>query len=336
MDIINKFSSEARKVSEDELSIIIVDDMHFSRAVIRQTLSEFGYSDIRVASSGAEVLRMLDMRAADVLLADWVMPEMNGLELTEKVRALGDEFNWYTSIILFTTKDGATAIGEAFSHGVDDYINKPVNSFELLARVYSAGRIAKIQNKLLLQSQALENLQVHQETLITLDLLTGLPNRHEFRRRLDNSIKQAASRGGSFCVAVLQVSNLEEINDQYGHEVGDQVLMSVSRKLKRQLRPLDFVGRYKGDRFVIILHNDMVVLHGAKILRRIVNTITAKPIASSSGLLDVAIGVGALTGSDKKSPGTPKKVERHLKSALEKANSKGPNSITLLQTSPQE
>ncbi len=333
MDIINKFSSEARKVSEDELSIIIVDDMHFSRAVIRQTLSEFGYSDIRVASSGAEVLRMLDMRAADVLLADWVMPEMNGLELTGSVRELGKSRHWYTSIILFTTKEGTNAIGEAFSHGVDDYINKPVNSFELLARVYSAGRVAKLQNKLLQQSEALHNLQSHQETLITLDLLTGLPNKHEFRKRLDNSIKQSNTRGGSFCVAVIKVANLEDINDHFGHEVGDQILMSVSRKLRRQIRPLDFLGRYKGDRFAIILHNDMAVLHGAKILRRIVQNITAKPIASSSGLLDISVSVGALTGSNKKSPGTPRKIEKHLANALQKAAQKGQNAITLLQSS---
>lgn len=330
MDIRNKFTANDVSSKTDNLSIIIVDDMHFSRAVIRQALSEYGYSDIRLASSGHEVLKMMEMRAADVLLADWVMPQMNGLDLTEIIRERGQEENWYTSVILFTTKTGPEALSEAFGRGVDDFINKPVKPFELLARVYSAGRVSQLQNRLLLQANSLHTFQAHQESLITLDLLTGLPNKSKYREQLKNALKQTTSRGGGFCAILIALENLETINDQHGHEVGDQALISLTRKLKNLFRPTDFIARYKNGTFAIILQNEFATMHSANILRRVVRGATRRPFASSSGLLKIALSVGAIVNNDKGPNISSRELDSHLAAALLKARNKGSGSIVVI------
>ncbi len=277
----------------EALSLIIVDDMHFSRAVIEQALRQAGYDDIRVAASGNEVLEMLDHRVADVLLADWVMPEMSGLELTEAVREKGEQQDWYTSIILFTSKEGEEAMREAFRCGIDDFINKPVQPYELLARVYSAGRKARLHNELLTQSMALRTIQAHQEPLITQDLLTGLNNRRQLRQHLQATLQQTRSRGGSSCLAIIDIDNLGEINEEYGHEAGDQVLITLANRLKRQLRPLDFVSRHRGGAYAVVLHSENAVLSYERILQRILDTLAHRAVPSSAGLLRVTCSAGA-------------------------------------------
>lgn len=277
----------------EALSIIIVDDMHFSRAVIEQALKQAGYDDIRVASSGDEVLDMLEQRVADVLLADWVMPGMSGLELTEAVRQKGETQDWYTSIILFTAKEGEAAVEEAFRRGIDDFINKPVRPYELLARVYSAGRIARLHNELLTQSMALRTIHAHQEPLITQDLLTGLNNRRQLRQHLQASLRQTQTRGGSNCLAIIDIDNLAEVNDEYGHEAGDQVLITLANRLKRQLRPLDFISRHQGGAYAVVLHSENAVLSYERILRRLLDTLSQRAVPSPAGLLQISCSAGA-------------------------------------------
>ena len=172
-----------------DLSIIVVDDMQFSRAVLKQALQKNGYTDLRLAESAQACLKMLDERSADVVLADWVMPEMNGLDLTEAIRHMDEERNRYTSIILFTGREGNEAMQEAFERGIDDYLTKPVDEKELAARVFAAGRIATLQNTLLETASALSAANAHLEELATTDSLTGLGN----RRYLTSSWKTTCS-----------------------------------------------------------------------------------------------------------------------------------------------
>src|SRR5690606_16282675 len=99
------------------LSILVVDDAKFSSAIIGRALTNAGYQDGRFASSAAEALRQLEIRPAGVLLADWLMPEMDGLELTAQVRLLDESADHYTYIILLTGKEGDNVLAEAFDRG---------------------------------------------------------------------------------------------------------------------------------------------------------------------------------------------------------------------------
>jgi diguanylate cyclase (GGDEF)-like protein len=310
----------------EELSIIVVDDMHYSRTVIEQTLREAGYDDVRTASCGEEVLEMLNRRAADVLLADWVMPGMNGLELTSEIRRKGQQEGWYTSIILFSAKEGETAFEEAFRRGIDDFIHKPVRPFELLARVYAAGRTSRLHNELLTQSQALQVIQSHQEPLITQDLLTGLNNRRQLRQHLQATLMQTRNRGGSSCLAIFDIDHLADINNTHGHETGDQVLIATARRLKRQLRPLDFIARHQGDAFALVLHSENALLSYERILGRLQENLNHRPVPVEAGLINVTCSVGAWCCSQDNAPHSARDFEQLALQAMHNNNGSEPAS----------
>ena len=118
-----------------DLPIMIVDDAKFSGAVIGRTLKNAGFKDLRTTSSAKQALSMLESRPVSVLLADWLMPEMDGLELASKVRQLDEATNHFTYIILLTAKEGDQALYQAFDQGVDDFINKSVMNQQLLPRI---------------------------------------------------------------------------------------------------------------------------------------------------------------------------------------------------------
>ena len=103
-----------------DLPIMIVDDAKFSGAVIGRTLKAAGFKDIRTASSAQQGLAMLESRPVNVLIADWLMPEMDGLELAGRVRQLDEATNHFTYIMLLTAKEGDQALRQAFDQGVDD------------------------------------------------------------------------------------------------------------------------------------------------------------------------------------------------------------------------
>jgi len=109
------------------LSIIIADDIELTCLMIQSSLQKAGYRDTRLASGPDEMLQLIEERPADIALLDWVMPKMNGLSLSTRIREIDDENNHYTSIIMLTAKEGIENLVKAFGQGVDDYLNKPIN-----------------------------------------------------------------------------------------------------------------------------------------------------------------------------------------------------------------
>src|SRR5690606_37699196 len=107
-----------------QLSILVVDDARFSSALIGRTLAQAGYRDVRFAASAEQALEQIEARPASVLLADWLMPDIDGLQLTARVRQLDEMSDHYTYVMLLTGREGESALGEAFDCGVDDFISK--------------------------------------------------------------------------------------------------------------------------------------------------------------------------------------------------------------------
>ncbi|SEP00298.1 response regulator [Aquisalimonas asiatica] len=119
----------------EPVSIVVVDDAKFTLEMLRRVLETTGYTDIRIARSAAEALAMLGERQADILLADWLMPEMDGLGLTREVRAQDAGSGHRTSIILLSGKEEAGALTEAYASGVDHFVTKSPDSEALLEAV---------------------------------------------------------------------------------------------------------------------------------------------------------------------------------------------------------
>lgn len=274
---------------QEELSILVVDDMKFNCEFIRRVLGNAGYSDIRVARSALDALEQLQQRRVDVLLADWVMPEMDGLTLTNRVRQLDEEANHYTCILLLTARDDMDSVIEAFERGVDDYLTKPPNPQELAARIHAAGRIAIMHNNLLDAMAGMER-QYHQ--YVTIDALTGLGNRLEALRRLDEWLRLVDSRGGGICCGVLRIHRAEALRQQYGNAGYDELLTLAAKRLKRAVRPNDLVARLDETDFAIGMYYADEELIKVRNLKRILQGMNMRPLKSSLGYVSLTGALG--------------------------------------------
>ncbi len=315
------------QMSNKNVSIIIVDDMQFSRVVVQAALKKAGFSNIRVASSAQLALNMMDEQHADVVLADWVMPEMDGLELTDIIRQRDEERGTYTAIILFTAQEGIEPLVEAFDRGVDDYISKPPNPRELAARVNAAARIAALQNDLLETSQQLEDTVKHLEEMALTDPLTGVGNRRLLSRQLEYHLLDASARKGGVCFVMLDIDHFKKVNDTYGHDVGDEILVGFTRRIRRTVRPTDLVARMGGEEFGVIMHYTRADNFRHSTLERLLASINQRPFKTSVGDLNITASIGVCFY---KGEGEQPSVQNLIKCADEKlyeAKSNGRNQI---------
>lgn len=275
-------------ISKD-LSILVVDDMKFNCAFISKVLHEAGYADIRIANTAAEALQQLQQRDADVVLADWIMPEMDGLEMTDCIRQIDEEKNHYTAVILLTAKDTMNDLTMAFDRGVDDYLVKPPNQQELAARIYAAGRIASMHNNLL---DSMASLRAEMSKNVTRDALTRLGNKRELETRVDELIRQCRSRGGVAVCLAVQINEYPKLLQQAGQGAAHEVVRSVATRLGRSIRPTDILTRIDDDTFMIAMHYPDAEHVRPKIFRRILLAINMRPIKSSMGFLNISVAIG--------------------------------------------
>jgi len=275
--------------NREELSIVVVDDMKFSYEYIKRALGKEGYEDIRVAGSAPEALELLQQRPTDVLLADWVMPEMDGLALTDRIRQIDEENNHYTYVVLLTAKEDTDSLIEAFERGVDDFLTKPPDRKELAARIHAAGRIANMQNGLL---DTIESMRRDTEKHITIDALTGLGNRLDAERRFDELLHLVVTRGGAVCCGYLSMQHKESMLEQYGEQACEEVLIGIARRLRRMVRPGDIVARLSDHEFVVgMYYLDDRQIRG-KTFKRVMQAVNLRPIKTVNGFVTVTGGMG--------------------------------------------
>lgn len=280
-------------ISYKDSSILIVDDLQFSRAVVKSTLSKAGFTNLRMADSAQQALEMLSKESTDIVIADWLMPEMDGLELTDRIRNQDEENNSYTGIILFTAQEGLSHMEEAFNRGVDDYLTKPPNPREMIARIISVARINQLQNMLLESSQELSQMVKHLKEVALSDPLTGIGNRRLLLKELDAHLLSASSRKSGVCYAKVDIDHLQQVNDTYGPETGDELLVAFTRRLRRCVRPTDLVTRIDDDEFGVIMHYTHHEQFKLSALERIISTINSRSINTSVGPLDITVSIGA-------------------------------------------
>ena len=302
-----------------QLSIMVVDDTKFSSAVIGHALSQAGYTDIRFASSATAALAMHEERAASVLVADWLMPEMDGLQLTTRIRQHDRQTDHYTYVMLLTAREGDNVFGEAFGRGVDDFISKSVMNEQLLPRIHAAGRITQLINRLLDENQLLvsKNAQLEEHNLV--DRLTVLGNRRYLLQRLTDAMQRVDTRGGFCTLLVLGIQNLEELGRRYSETLQEELLKSIARRLQRLVRPTDVVARIGTSTFAICTLGEDIDECGPNSFRRLHDGLNLKAFDTSEGYLSVRAGISLTTLSRNNTTTTAdnilNKVEQHLEQA---------------------
>jgi len=226
-----------------KLPVLVVDDSPFSRKLLERALSGDSYS-LLFAEDGNGALQLFKEHRPAIVITDWMLPDSTGPELCQRIRTESPDS--YTYIILLTSMTEKEDIVKGLSSGADDYLTKPFDRGELLARIGVGRRMIDLhreidaKNKLLLE-------------MAHTDSLTGLPNRRAIEEWAKRQLRGAARHGYSLWVVLADLDGFKNINDSYGHEAGDQVLCGVARILKEHTRASDLSGRMGGDEFLLVM-----------------------------------------------------------------------------------
>jgi two-component system cell cycle response regulator len=225
------------------LRVLIADDDPVSRRLLQVTLSNFGYETV-MATDGAEALNLAEQENSPRLVVlDWVMPEMDGVEVCRRIRRFRQEGYFY--IILLTVKGRQKEIVEGLDAGADDYITKPFDLPELKARLRAGRRILELQEQLFSSRDQLRFEASH-------DAQTGLYNHGAIVEILRKEVSRAQREKTHLGVIMMDLDRFKSVNDQHGHMAGDAVLKEVARRLQSSVRAYDSVGRFGGEEFIVV------------------------------------------------------------------------------------
>jgi diguanylate cyclase (GGDEF)-like protein len=223
--------------------ILVVDDNQDNIEIIAARLRYRGY-DIIEASDGAQALALVQETAPDLILLDIMLPDIDGYEISRRIK--GSESLPFIPIILVTARDSTQDKVAGLDAGADDYLTKPINFPELEARVRSMLRIKRLQDELEEKNRELERLSIS-------DGLTGLYNHRHIHGLLGEEFDRTERTNDKLSVAMFDLDRFKAVNDTFGHQAGDRVLVEMAEILRESARDIDRLGRYGGEEFMALL-----------------------------------------------------------------------------------
>lgn len=263
------------------MKILIAEDDTTSRLLFGATLRKLGYA-VTAVENGRKAWDAWKQNEYSLLISDWMMPDIDGLELCKMIRA--EPSLQYTYIILLTALDGKGSYLEGMDAGADDFITKPFDEEQLAARLRVAERILALHKQLHMQA--------------THDRLTGVWNRAAVMDCLERELERAARQGHCLGIVLADLDHFKRINDTYGHPAGDMVLREAVRRMRLALRPYDRIGRYGGEEFLIAAPG-CTLSEAIALAERIRDSISAGPVDSHSGAIHMTASLGVAVGGDR-------------------------------------
>lgn len=252
--------SEEQPALYPPMRVMLVEDDPTTRLMVQAVLSGMVGKEVYTAGNGREALALALEVMPQIVVSDWLMPVMDGMEFCRALRAT--EWGQSMYVIMLTGVDAEEEIVQAFEAGVDDYVTKPVNVRALRARMRAALHYVQLleawerdraQLKQFAAELAITNRKLEHYALT--DLLTGLPNRRAGMEMLNQSWSAAGRSGQGVAVMMLDIDRFKSVNDTHGHAVGDKVLAEVGRLIRATARRDDFVCRMGGEEFLVICQN---------------------------------------------------------------------------------
>ena len=300
-------------------TVLIADDSLVVRAVVRSRLEESGYSVIE-AEDGERAIARCRQSPPDVVLLDVEMPGLDGHEVLAQLK-LDDKLK-DIPVVFLTGRTSMDDVLTGLRGGAHDYLKKPFEPAELVARVAAAAHVKKLQDRLHVRNAQLEEMS-------RTDMLTGLYNRRHLEEQLARQHGAARRGRQQLSVILLDIDHFKRVNDTYGHSAGDRVLCSFASRMIRELRVGDTAGRWGGEEFLVILPSTGVE-GAAHVAERIREVTSATPTSSEGRDIFVTVSGGCVTG-----PGaSPDELVSAADAQLYEAKRSGRNRIVVANLVP--
>jgi two-component system cell cycle response regulator len=288
-----------------ECRVLVVDDDELIRGRLVARLRTSGF-DVDGAGSGEEALLLLTTSAYQVVLTDWQMPVMDGLDLCRHLRAMCHES--YIYVVMLTVRDSKQDVLTGLGAGADDYVLKGAPFEELLARIEIGRRITHVEQSLRISNR--ENRR-----LATTDPLTGAHNLRYLMNHLPREFARCARYEHSLAILSCDIDAFKHINDRYGHQVGDHVLQAfVTRTTECLRKASDWLVRTGGDEFVIVLPETSAA--GARVVaRKLRRTFALQPASTAAGPVAFMASIGVCAVGPTAASSSPSAIQDLLQSA---------------------
>ena len=264
------------------MHILIAEDDFTSRAMLSAVLQKAGH-EVVAAVDGDDAWQILQQEGSpSLLILDLVMPKMDGLEVIEKVRASKKKIPPY--IIMLTSKGEKSDIIQGLDAGADDYLTKPFDVGELRARVEVGRRLLGMQKELIESRELLAHQATH-------DPMTDLLNRRAVMDSLQATLLKAQHNQANIAVGMIDIDHFKQINDTYGHQVGDDVLVGLAQRLKQATFVPDHVSRFGGEEFLVffpVKTKDEV----ESLFSQLFSQVSGISLATRKGLVRITVSIG--------------------------------------------
>jgi diguanylate cyclase (GGDEF)-like protein len=295
------------------MKILIIDDSPDALSLAKTRLAHEGH-EILCAGGGKEGLEAAGRDNPDLVLLDVDMPDMNGFEVCRRLKA--DTNLCMVPVIFLSGSGGPEEKVKGLNIGAVDFVTKPFDAFELRARVNAALRTKQMQDLLIEHAK--------------IDPLTGLPNRRALDDRLAQEWARLLRHGGHLSVIMADIDHFKNVNDQFGHPVGDEVLRQVARLLADGCRESDMAARYGGEEFVVVAP-ETTAPAAAEFAERLRMSICSKPLAVHGKAVEVTVSFGVADHEGRK---TPEELVQAADEALYRAKAAGRNCVKGVEVTP--
>lgn len=303
-------------------TVLVVDDERFFINLLTDILASKYH--VLSADNGYNCLKLVKEESVDLILLDIIMPTANGFDVCKALKSQPESRD--IPVIFLTVKNDVDDEVKGFEIGAVDYLSKPISPAIVKARVKTHLALRMAQQELRNYSNDLENLVAQRTVELTremtktqkayenlhflanYDQLTQLPNRNLFNERLNYACKQTQRNGGQFAYMLIDLDRFKQVNDIFGHHVGDLLLSQVGNRLTEMLRGVDTVARLSGDEFAVILidhasKNSMSIVAN-KILARL-----KEPFEIENHIIFISCSIGiTIYPNDTKEPGNLMKL----------------------------
>lgn len=270
------------------MKILIADDDHVSRRLLQRSLERAGYEVMAVDNGRLALDHLSRADGARLAVLNWLMPEIDGPAVCREVRKFVERS--YVYLVMLTSKDSKQEIVTGLESGADDYLTKPFDPEELKARLRTGRRILELEDRLV---EAREDMRSEAMR----DPLTGLFNRRAMMDFLARELSRSRREESSVALLLGDLDHFKNVNDTYGHAVGDEVLREAAHRLQKSVRSYDYVGRHGGEEFLVIL-SDCDAPQALERAEGIRHAIAHPPSETTAGSLPVTMSLGVLSCRD--------------------------------------